>query len=967
MAQGAVAPATIPNGISPALTAEELRMLLEYERIAHFRDDVIAGTHPRVKIPLHLAGKQANATRDFPSPAASTPWANNVAHRSTPNSHSEDLSASQFRSPNTNNSRSGPPSHNFKSGKSEINPILLEKSDDLIKAEMALQRTRVEKALREQMDKQRVAIKAALQTSESLPNFDISEVLSKAQALVHPSTAVEVQAARAEETPASDSFDENTFYSSQHDSSEWSNTSQGQKEPNEVQSGGLVSVGGRPGESYSAQNHIEDRQKAVVSASLSTNNQPAAQKQHSQHLTGLQKQPSGMGNLVSHAAARETTNRISTDSPHQQAEVGTHNSMVSKQNDVQATVQRNADALLRQAFENDRDSPLIRAHNLSPIAPQPARVSPLATAREPPVLRENILADEPAPAQVTALRNQTTGMSSTDSSPKGVKASEKKKGANKKKKRKAKDSAGTPDSTYIKPEPTSPSPLAAAPLPRPQKRQRQSGPYAAELNYDEPRYDTDENVQARAPAPYTEVRESRAYQRVDDPYEPTFRRPAPPTRRVEDDAYRRTASDTYARRPQSPAVYATPSLANTEARSVRAASHAIVDRRIEEPKYYREPAQRMVIRPDADRERSRSPIVRQRRSPVPMEPPRQAVRIVRDEFGREYYDPAPLRQSVAPPVRYREEVIYERPPVRTVSSRADIYEDDEAVYRRPASPTAIPRRVVTQPEYAMAPPSSYRSYREREYSVRPGEEYVQRRPVYEDQIREYAPRAQSVRPDAVRYEVRDEAPHEYHSKVPVIREDVPHEYARAGTVRPEAVRYEIREDAPREYAAPRVQALRDEVSRDYAPRPVSVRPDQVRPDQARYEIREDHEYAPKAPVVREEPYSRAASVRPDAVRYELPREYAGTLQSVRPEAPPREYAASVRPEARREIAPQSQREFSTRPVESLNRREQVPLAKGERYYEEVARPAPVAFIERPRARESSVLVYADDVRREVYR
>jgi hypothetical protein len=69
------------------------------------------------------------------------------------------------------------------------------------------------------------------------------------------------------------------------------------------------------------------------------------------------------------------------------------------------------------------------------------------------------------------------------------------------------------------------------------------------------------------------------------------------------------------------------------------------------------------------------------------------------------------------------------------------------------------------------------------------------------------------------------------------------------------------------------------------------------------------------------------------------------------------------------MVPQSQREFSVRPVDSLNRREQVPLSKGERYYEEVPtqRAAPVAFIERPRAREASVVVYADDVRSQVYR
>ncbi len=292
----------------------------------------------------------------------------------------------------------------------------------------------------------------------------------------------------------------------------------------------------------------------------------------------------------------------------------------------------------------------------------------------------------------------------------------------------------------------------------------------------------------------------------------------------------------------------------------------------EEPRYYREPIIRASVRPDADRERSRSPI-RERRSPV-MRPPPQPLRLVIDEYGRKFYEPipaAPMRQPVAPPIRYREpEVVYERAPVRAVSGRVptEVYEDEAVVYHRPSPSIAAPRRVVTQPEYVATSQPEYREYRQREYSARPaamappGEEYVQiRGPPERRQMSHF-------------------------------------------------------EEAPREY------------------------------------IR------------------RAPSVHPEAVRYEVPREYVGRLQSVRPvDIPSREYASSVRPEARREVVPQSQREFSVRPVDTIPRREQMVAPEGERFYEEVPsrRPAEIAFIERPRARESSVLVYADDARREVYR
>ncbi len=87
MAQGAVAVALAPsNGAS--LTAEELREILEYDKIVQFRDYVFAGTHPRIKIPAHLTGKQINSARTISSPSSSTPRTNipaQLAH-STPGS-----------------------------------------------------------------------------------------------------------------------------------------------------------------------------------------------------------------------------------------------------------------------------------------------------------------------------------------------------------------------------------------------------------------------------------------------------------------------------------------------------------------------------------------------------------------------------------------------------------------------------------------------------------------------------------------------------------------------------------------------------------------------------------------------------------------------------------------------------------------------------------------------------------------
>lgn len=867
MAQGAVASMPVAtNGAPATLTAEELREILEYERIVQFRDAVLAGTHPRVKIPPHLAGKQINSIRNNSSPKLSTPPRSNVPATQSTRPINLEPASTYYNSPSNSQRGAGGSasgSHISKSSKSEIMPILLEKSDDLIKAEIQLQRQRLERQLREQIEQQRIAAKALLQTSESLPNFDLSEVLSKALAIVHPTTTAEVETSagasvRARST-ASDSFDENTFYSSQHDTPEGSTSSRSQRDLAALSEGELAT-------DNSALSQDKDREVVMTGTSLSQNNHLAEQaRPQAQHLQQHQNQ-----NLLG-----QRPDMNNSDSGSNVPAIST------PLEDTQRSGKEKHEEQFRQALNNVARPPVVRAHNLSPFAPQPARVSPLATARDAPLLRDNAGAEEAQPAQVSALRNQPTGISSTDSSPKGTKAVEKKKDK-KKKKRKGKELADTPDSPYIKPEPRSPSPFAVAPLPRPQKRQRQSGQYAAELNYDEPRNNPEIEIRERLPETYSEARPARTYERVEERYEPEMRRPEPVYRRVEreDDPYRRASDIQYARRPESPAVFAVP-YAPTEGRPVRAVSRAVDSRMQEEPRYYREPVIPASVRPDTDRERSRSPVA--------MGPPRQPMRLMMDEYGRKFYEavPAPSMQaSVAPPIRYRDpEVIYERAPARSVSSRLPVetYEEDGVLYRRAASPAmSAPRRVVTQPEYALPAQPDYRAYRQREYSVRPttmappGEEYIQIRgaperrqmSVFEDGPREYIQRAPSVRPESVRYEV------------------------------------------PREYVG------------------------------------------------------RVGSVRPEA----MPREYAS---SVRPDAPPREYAASVRPEARREIIPQSQREYSMRPGEVIPRREHVMAPGEDRYYEEVPRgrlgPSEIAFIERPRAREASVVVYADDVRREVYR
>lgn len=925
MAQGVVAAMPVAvNGNGASFTAEERREILEYRKIVTFAESVMAGTHPRVKIqPL----QQANSNRHVSSPSLPQPAQHTTAPQPVQPIRLESAASYYGSSLNGHSGQNGAStSHAAMSSKSEINPILLEKSDDLIKAEIQLQRVRLERTLREQIEQQRIASKALLQTSESLPNFDLSDVLSKALAIVHPTTAVDPEASTAgasAHSSASDSFDDNTFYSSQHDTPENSpprRQSRGTRQSQRLRDRAAEVAALSDGE-LAADSPVRvpsrPQEMAMAGPSISQDNHQAGLAH--ERIQNLPKQSDMfMSQWQQKSTGNNGSNAVPAPSNNMQ-----HTGKVSivpgllryitinhvPEDGADFVLQNKDDVSLRQAVETL--PPVVRAHNLSPFAPQPARVSPLVN-RDAPVLTQNMDAHEAQPAQVSALRNQVTEMSSTDSSPKarsprtrtpkGSKPESKKKEKKKKNKRnKGKGPADVPDSPYIKPEPRSPSPYNSAPLPRPQKRQRQSGNFAAELDYDEPRVISETHHRDRLEG---ERHPRTRWAREDGP-DLEIRRPEPVYREVEreEELYRRVSGVQYARRPESPAVFALP-YAPVEGRAVRAMSHAIIDRPQDEPRYYREPAMRASVRPeveqepryyrepvirasvrpDADRERSRSPI-RDRRSPLLMGPPRQAMRLMMDEYGRKFYEAVPTsstRQSVAPPIRYRDspEIIYERAPVRPVSSRVpvEVYEEDGVMYERPPPPAGTSRREVTQPEYAIPAQPDYRSYRQREYSVRPTamglprEEFIQ--------LRAAAPARRQMS----------------------VFEDAP----------------------PREYI------------------------------------------------------QRAPSVRPEPVRYEIPREYAGRLQSV---PPPREYAASVRPEAlsreyasvlpegvRREVMPREQREYSVRP-EVVERRERVIVPEGERYYEEMPRGRPVegGYLERPRAREASVAVYADEGRREVYR
>lgn len=896
---------------SAALPNADFEKIHEYQKIIEFRDSILAGKHPRIKVPASAQGRssvitttQPNASSTVEGPAPSAPSVPSLSSISGVNEYQK----GNMQSFKTNSQQpavavgAGKPSSSatpgtpraFGPGKTEINPVLLEKSDDLIKAETQLQRQRLEKSLKDQIEERKVAMKAALQQPEPLQDLDLSDILAKALTLVQATSAPIPSNANiaSNATDSGDSFDDNTFYSSQHDTPELSASPRAQNAPQDVQMQQRAPDSPPQNDAYSPTLHFNPPPLPISTVPL--------QQAHVGHSAPLVpgassagRYPRSNGVLASNPPKQTTTPQIPymgfdpnqtqfrrlRDNIEAQVISSGESGAASRSGDSGNTdsdqpTDSNRMQNLYQPSHNTslriREPPVVRAHDLSPYAPQPAHVSPLAIAHQPSIAQPDISILQAAPAPVAALRQQQAN-TSPESSPQGDKGSKKRN--KKKQKRKGDNRTHTaPTSPEIKPEPRSPSPLSAPQFARPPKRQRPLQRQAEELLYDEPIIERSVSRVQReyhAPVSMQEERLPYGWERAEEPYPRQLRYSVAPTaqrpehivyedRRPERIVYEERgpggAPVQYVRRIQSPPGFTIP-YGGSEERPMRSASYSVAQPIYRETSAYPRDG-RVSVRPYPGRGRSRSPVMTERRSPLMGPPVTPPTRILVDEYGRQYIEPlrpATTARPVMPGNGPEDpEIIYERAPVRATSRMpgVDTFEQDGVIYRR-ASPM-VSRRVVTQPDYHSA---EHRGYRERDYPLQPARE------------------------------------------------------------------------PPREYVQFRGATDRripEDITREYLPRSASVRPAETIP-------------------------------------------YHGRLQSTRPEVPPRQYAASVHPETRREAVPPVIPEYSVRPVEAGLPRPEFGVRPVERFYE---RPLPrddeVNYIERPRAAEPEV-IYADDPRGPMYR
>ncbi|TPX15000.1 uncharacterized protein E0L32_004830 [Thyridium curvatum] len=868
MAQGTVTPLPGQNGSLP-LAEQESRQLEDFVRIIKFRDAVISGTHPRIKLPAHMA--TAKATNQLAS-RISDPNNGSVVDRSQNATKDASLSSNELASvvhefgshapAMSTNAQQRLPGLGFlplgtntaapataygasTSGKAEIDPILLQKSDGLIKAEIQLRRQRIERALREQLEQRRSD--RLLQSSDGLPDFDLVDVLQRALVLVQNTATASSNDANlaANRSDASDSFDDNTFYSSQFnspDSRVQVNSETGgleRQDSSEYEPELDPATIPQPNEAGQASEPTASVPLHAAANSSSVSAFPAQRPAWRSGPTAHDIAPIQVHSGGESGDASRSGDSGHTDNDHSSDEVARHR----------------ADDRLAHG-NSERDSPrIVHAHDISLIAPQPSHVSSLATSRHISNMAQDLQPTTGTPAQVAALRRDPAAISSPDSSPQGTKVSDKKK--NKKKKRKADRQTIDGDaSPYIKPEPRSPSPIHAHPsYARPNKRPKQGLRAAPDLVYDDsPRQPSNivyEEHSQYLPRVRGDERGHVVYERVDDQSAPPRAQLPMVSVPAQERGYyieRRPSSPQAPLYRHSPSAYPVEYMTR-EGRTVRSASHAVLERPVADARIaYGDPrdSTRVSVRHAVDRERSRSPGMRSTRTPLMAPPPRaQPVRIFVDEFGREYIEPprpqpSLLRNSMAPQAPPKQpDLVYQRAPqpVRATSRAPEPFDEGGVIYRRASPASASSRRVVSQPDYDLV---DYRAYRQRDYLTRPSvtheNDFVQldssRRPPQEERPLEYV-RSVSVRPrEPARYEVarsyperlgsaRPEIPvrdfaapmqpelrREYTTAVPVgsLRDPYAQPVAREFSVRPEQHivqrSYSVRPTGPAYYARP---------------------------------------------------------------------------------------------------------------------------------------------------------------------
>ena len=825
------------NGVHNPLP--DSRQVLEYEKILRVRDEVRSGTHPRLRAPpkasVDSADKVISSAASNPSkppfPSSNgVPISSSHSHSKTSAPKTSPPEPDPAIQPLTTKDPNSSSLSTIPKGTSTLDPIFLTKSDDLIRAEMRLERQRIERALEEQVQQRRLGTTQRISEQEALPDFDVNEVFYQAQELVKPILATHDVGAKGNAS-SSDSFDENTFYSSQMNDSIGEDLDEPLKRRRTRPCRFFFEGSCRKGDECIYSHDPAFKQQMQTSGSLTMELDPIDPKQtmetypldgrsRREHLARDNRYFSEIENEQGYRAKGDVSRRLEGQSYNHQKtaefqnpESGTVNgglpyslqgeddivviprkanqfqgdySMQRPQPETNSPGRRGgSDPDTRRVERRSsvlRNIQVVRNHITSPIAPQPARVSPLAVAKVPRL------------EQVRRIdQNDYSPRSGGYSSATNISPLEVSQPANSRKRRREPEAIDLTRNVssrrflespglYIKNEPVSPPPLSAYPVRRiPQSATlgRQFDP--VEVNsprhrepvvYHQSHPDDTLSEIANARRVSTPVVARRVVSGTLDPYEVR-----------QDLDYRRIVNARHPPRNFSPQQEAQHQ-STPHQRSMRAMSHANTTQTdSDQQRAYRASVQPQSHRynpPDLSPELRPVEYAPMDHGVQPMAPPPR--RIVVDQYGNKYYE-APLpsdRRNVVSPASFP-------PQHRTVSGsvRPSIIAGD--AFRKPAArePTtgrlAEPYGEVVYTQRVLSPkpvsPRYVEYYRTAE-PVRVQRQYEPRDEVYRDrnglvQVVDYAQdrpsqrfeelpgvvsRMQSVRPSTSQYNLPREAP-----------------------------------------------------------------------------------------------------------------------------------------------------------------------------------------------------------------
>jgi hypothetical protein len=685
MAMTAVAATAVP---APQAADEEL-----YNSLLDLQDAVISGHHPVIKLPAQAI---AQLKASLGVPGANTNLSAYAANQ-------QQLQAA---APVVN----GLPGLNGNYGRQQasggLDPIFLEKSDSLVRAERQLKRQRLEREIEAQVTQRKHAARGGDPSIEAPSRINVDEVLNAALILVTPVSGLKPDPARSVS-----SFDENDYYSSQapDDWSSSSSPSKGSDKGTGAFTADFERLDGnrtKPIPSF-AESSASAQKRALVGSALppsaSAKTRPSIQTNELENVYTVDDDEddeytppdaAAFDSFREHPSAVEVQQVTppDDDSDYEPGEI-TQESNVPTPQQPQTHVAQTSPGV-----------PVIRNHLTHIAAPQPNRVSPLATAKGPTYelelvngRPEVVQKQKPKPQQRSYPIQSRASTASPSGNDAGAGANLSKKQRKKKRKlqnlsvdnRPAKRGrrdrqhprplSPSQQDTYIKDEPVSPPPFSATNVPE----------YAPSSQYRPPPAQIDLSSPVQPPRQVQYVPEpSRSTLRYEyaPPAPQTVPRVASPAayRPVQRDTQdlRRVASLHHAQRapsPQermySPAPYRAASTIYDGSRSL----HQIPPEAPEAPHYVPVNGQPQYVRPVADRSPPRlqeyDPNYSRAQSPAVMAAPPPSTRVLQDQYGRRYLvaesAPAPsaARASVAP-VERQPEPIYERAPSRMATTYA---------------------------------------------------------------------------------------------------------------------------------------------------------------------------------------------------------------------------------------------------------------------------------------------------------